>query len=73
MTTKYIVYNPSTGENTYVDSEAEARELFLKYVVDFITPFFHDSPYTQADIDENGVETTVSVSTTVGDILLNTL
>lgn len=72
MTTKYIVYNPNTGENTYVDTESKARALFLQYVSEFVTPFFHDSPYTCAEIDEAGVETTVPTDITVSDILLNT-
>ena len=63
MTRKYIVYNPGTGENTYADTEQAARELFLQNLVDFAAPYFHDTPYTIADIDDEGVETTYRSST----------
>lgn len=72
MTRKYIVYNPGTGENTYVESEQAARELFLQNLVDFAAPYFHDTPYTIADIDDAGVETTSPSGVTLANILLNT-
>lgn len=72
MTRKYIVYNPTTGENTYVDTEQAARELFLQNLIDFAAPYFHDTPYTIANIDDAGVETTSSSGVTLANILLNT-
>lgn len=72
MATKYIVYDPTTGQNTYVNSEQEARELFLQIARDFLSPYFHNVPYTVAEIDENGVETTTApTSVTVESILLS--
>ena len=72
MTRKYIVYNPTTGENTYADTEQAARELFLQNLIDFAQPYFHNTPYTIADIDAEGVETTSPSGLTLADILLNT-
>lgn len=72
MTTKYIVYDPTTGQNTYVDTEQAARELFLQTACKFLTQYFHNVPYTVAEIDDNGVETTTApTNLTVDSILLN--
>lgn len=70
MATKYIIYNPLTGENSYADTEQTARELFLQTLIDFAAPYFHDTPYTIADIDDTGAETTSSSGLTLADILL---
>lgn len=71
MTRKYIVYNPGTGENTYADTEQAARDLFLQNLINFAAPYFHNTPYTIADIDDAGVETNSSSGVTLADILLN--
>jgi hypothetical protein len=70
MEIKYIVYNPNTGENVYVNSEDEAKQLFLETVTNFVSQYFHNSPYTIVQVDATGVETTIPSNLTVGDVIL---
>jgi hypothetical protein len=68
MNTKYMVYNPKTGKNTYTDTEYEAKKLFIEYVIEFIAPYFHNVPYIQVNID-NDIEIINPTKLTINDIL----
>ena len=70
MKTQYMVYNPKSGQNIMVDTEQQAREIFLQYVAEFVQPYFHNVPYTIVDVDDAGIETTRPAGKTISDILI---
>lgn len=56
MITKFAVFNPLEGEYTYVETEAEALDLFWTRMVDMTLAHFHGVPYSLVDVDDEGKE-----------------
>lgn len=58
MATKYAVYDPTTGENTQVDTKEDAMQLFWMRMISLAKPYFHDTAYMTVEVnDETGTET----------------
>lgn len=57
MTTKYAVYNATSGENVLYDTKDEALQAFWTNVVAFAKSHFHDTAYMVVEQNENGTET----------------
>jgi len=57
MINKYAVLNPLYGQYTKVDSEEEAKKLYVKFVMEFFNSHVHGTPITLIEVNENGDET----------------
>lgn len=57
MTTKYAVFNPTTGENVLYDTKEEAIEVFWITVISIARSHLHNTSYMVVEQNEDGSET----------------
>lgn len=62
MINKYAVLNPADGQYTKVDSQEEAKKLYVKFVMEFFNFHVHGTPITVIEVNENGDETWKSLN-----------
>lgn len=57
MIIKYAVFNHLAGNYIKVDSEEEAKKLYVKFIIELYNNYVHDQPYVVVEIDNDGNET----------------
>lgn len=57
MTTKYAVYDPTTGENKFYDTKDEALQNFWVTVISHAKSYFHGTAYTTVIFNDDGSQT----------------
>ncbi len=57
MTTKYAVFNPSSGENDMYDTVEEALQAFWTIVISYAVKHMHNTAYMVVQQNEDGSET----------------
>lgn len=70
MTTKYAVFNPLDGSNSFAETKEELINMVAQYALMFYLSHSNNAEYTEITIDENNWETWSQANVSISEDVL---